>query len=201
MILAIILLPLIILSAILLIFFGYYIFLPSLKNQQEDKDPFLSESEYTKNEETEENLLNNGKRALVLCNCKKKFSLPPEKFNKNLSCFIVNSTNGSGTDCKFACLGLGDCVRACPQKAIVIKNNTAVVSSLCIGCGKCIEACPLGIIQLVASDTKKKELCLNSGNDFTSCDAKNKEEKISWNNKKGFKIWENWYSILKHIKK
>ena len=142
-----------------------------------------------------------GKKALDLCNCKKSFKLPVDKFNKDLSCFIVHSTNGTGTDCKFACIGLGDCVKSCPQQAITIQNHTAVVTSLCNGCGKCVETCPLGIITLVPSDTQKTVICSNKDSDLTSCSAKNNEEKVAWNEKKDFKIWNFCYRILNKIKK
>lgn len=201
MILPIILLSLIVLSAILLIFFIYYIFLPSLKTQQSEKEPLLSDHERTYTQMEEINFERIEKKAIVLCNCKKSFKLTPDKFNKDLSCFIVNSTNGTGTDCKYACIGLGDCVKSCPQQAIIIKNRTAVVTSLCNGCGKCIESCPLGIIALVPSNTQKTVLCSNKDSDLTSCSTKNNEEKVAWNEKKGFKIWEYCYRIIKHIEK
>ncbi|MCR4735803.1 MAG: 4Fe-4S binding protein [Treponema sp.] len=200
MILAIILLTLIILSALLLIFFIYYIFNSSLKNPLAETEPLISKEEclYTAPEKVK--IERTKKKAVVLCSCNKSFSLPVEKFNKDMSCFIVYSTNDTGRDCKFACLGLGDCVKACPQQAISIVNHTALVSSLCIGCGKCVDICPLNIIKLVPSNTKSMLLCSNMNTDFTSCSEKNKEGKVEWNNKKGFKIWENCYNIIKHIK-
>lgn len=201
MILKVILLSLIVLSSILLIFFIYYIFMPSIKIKDSEKEPLVSEHElkYTADEEKTYERIE--KKALVLCNCKKEFSLPVEKFNKDLSCFIVHSKYGTGKDCKFACIGLGDCAKNCPQKAISFKNHTAVVTSLCIGCGKCVDLCPVGIIALVPNNTQKITLCSNKGSDLTSCTAKNNEEKVAWNDKKGFKIWEYCYRIIKHIEK
>lgn len=71
------------------------------------------------------------------------------------------------------CMGFGDCVKICPQEAISIKNNVAVVSLLCNGCGKCIEYCPEGIISLVPRPKKSQE-----------------------NNEKGFKFWSACYKII-----
>ncbi|MCR4953167.1 MAG: 4Fe-4S binding protein [Treponema sp.] len=201
MILAIILLSLLVLSTILLIFFIYYIFLPSVKSQQAEKEPLISEDEIKYTADEEQIYERNEKKALVLCNCNKEFSIPVERFNKDLSCFIVHSKYGTGTDCKFACIGLGDCVKSCPQQAITVQKHTAVVTSLCIGCGKCVDACPVGIIALVPSDTQKIRLCSNKGSDLSSCSTKNNEEKVAWNEKKGFKIWDFCYRILKHIEK
>ncbi len=51
--------------------------------------------------------------------------------------------------CKYGCLGLGDCVRACPVDAIKIENGLAKIDiNKCIGCGLCVEACPRNVISL-----------------------------------------------------
>ena len=112
---------------------------------------------------------------------------------------MINSDNGTGTDCKYSCIGLGDCVKACPQEAIKIINNTAVVTSLCIGCGRCIDVCPLNIIKLIPVDTNKMAVCSNCNHDPTSCSLIQKEKKIEWPEKKDFKIWSSCYKIIKKI--
>ena len=43
--------------------------------------------------------------------------------------------------CPFACLGLGDCVRVCPEDAISIdpeKNIAFIDTQKCTGCGLCV---------------------------------------------------------------
>ena len=48
------------------------------------------------------------------------------------------------------CIGCGYCINVCPQKAITIENNIAVVhQELCTQCGTCIETCPVGAIHLL----------------------------------------------------
>src|SRR6056297_2292741 len=48
------------------------------------------------------------------------------------------------------CTGCTKCVRACPTKAIRIRDQRAVLfENLCIGCGECIRVCPEGAISPV----------------------------------------------------
>ncbi len=53
--------------------------------------------------------------------------------------------------CEFGCLGLGNCVRACPFGAIVIGelNVPEVIEDKCVGCGLCVTACPRSIMTIV----------------------------------------------------
>lgn len=197
MVVPIILLCLIIIICSLLICFLYYILFPSIQSQVEIKDdPIIAFKEIHYNKEKNEAEKKSDLKAFVLCSCNKKFDVDTIKFNKENTCFLINSQVGTGTDCKFSCIGLGDCKKVCPQEAISITNKTAVISDLCIGCGKCVDACPLGLIKLIPKDTKQLRVCSNCENDITTCSDYNKEEKISWNTKKDFKIWRYCYRIL-----
>lgn len=74
----------------------------------------------------------------------------------------VNTCKGaqlvaSGTKlCAYGCIGLGDCVEACPFDAIHMGGNGLpfVNRDKCVGCGKCVRTCPKGIITLVEKDVK-----------------------------------------------
>ena len=49
------------------------------------------------------------------------------------------------------CTGCGACVDACPQRAINIYNDLAVINQeLCTQCGTCTKICPTGAIYEVA---------------------------------------------------
>jgi NAD-dependent dihydropyrimidine dehydrogenase PreA subunit len=49
------------------------------------------------------------------------------------------------------CNGCGNCVEVCPQGAITIDDDVAVVNQgLCVQCGACVEVCPVGAIRQVA---------------------------------------------------
>lgn len=55
----------------------------------------------------------------------------------------------SFTGCANGCLGLGSCVKACPQGAISVVNGVAVVDRRkCIGCGLCEKTCPKHLIAM-----------------------------------------------------
>lgn len=45
--------------------------------------------------------------------------------------------------CTRGCIACGICVKKCPQNAIRLENNLAVIDTyICNNCGTCIEACP-----------------------------------------------------------
>ena len=49
------------------------------------------------------------------------------------------------------CTGCGSCVDACPQQAITMHNNLAMINeNLCIQCGTCAEICPVSAIHELA---------------------------------------------------
>lgn len=201
MIICTVIFVLIILLLAILLSFVYYILNPSIKNIDKDEDPLISNEEISTIEYKEPETERSDKKALVLCSCNKKFALEPISFTEEYTCSMVKALYGSVSDCKFACIGLGDCIKVCPQEAISIVNNTAVISNLCIGCGKCAEICPQKIISMVPSDTQKIRLCSKTEAGYTSCSHKENEEKVVWDSKKDFKIWAYCYRMFKHTKK
>ena len=200
MILAVILLILIVLTVSILLLFLFYILFPSIHSQNKIKeDPIISDNEIEYIKPVIEHTEVSDMKALVLCSCNKSFKNQRDIFNEGYSCTLVKEYSGTGCDCKYACIGLGDCTKICPQQAIIIKNRTAVVTKLCIGCGKCVEMCPLQIIRLVPKDTKEYTLCANKSDEKSSCSEESKTQKVLWNEKKHFKIWQTCYKIFERI--
>lgn len=66
------------------------------------------------------------------------------------------------TECGFGCIGLGTCVKVCPQNAITVVDGVAMVNrKKCIGCGLCVKACPRGLIELVPESKRVAVECSN----------------------------------------
>lgn len=70
-------------------------------------------------------------------------------------CAAAADLMGGFLECKYGCLGFGDCERACPFDAIRVGNGRAVVDEdKCTGCGICVDVCPRGLIKLFPRDAK-----------------------------------------------
>jgi len=79
-------------------------------------------------------------------------------------CAYAQQYHGGFKACADGCLGLGNCVRACPFEAISIGPNglPKVDETKCGGCGLCVEACPRGIIRLIPKDEQGHLVSCNS---------------------------------------
>ena len=170
MILKIILLIIFLLLLILLSFFTLYILIPSItKDDKFKEDPLVPLTLSPVILPEERKYSPSDKKAFVLCSCNKENKLHRSLFNEKYTCVMAKTVFGSPLDCKYACLGLGDCAKICPQEAIEIKNMTAVITSNCCGCGKCVSICPQNIIDLIPADTKRMVICANDSTENTSC--------------------------------
>ncbi len=78
------------------------------------------------------------------------------------SCAAANKLYGGPKTCNFACLGFGDCAKACKFDAIHIVDGVAVVDpDKCTGCGACKAACPKHVIFISDEIEKPAVLCSN----------------------------------------
>ena len=59
--------------------------------------------------------------------------------------------------CPYACLGFGDCIAVCPQRAVSIDDDKGIAVidyKKCNGCGLCIGECSQNLIELVPAATQ-----------------------------------------------
>jgi electron transport complex protein RnfB len=100
------------------------------------------------------------KTARVICQghkVAKKFA-----FDGTLNtCADVGMYAGGDKNCRYACLGYGDCVRVCPVGAISVgETGIAVVNEeKCIACGLCVKACPKAVIAMTPVLKQVTVLC------------------------------------------
>ena len=79
------------------------------------------------------------------------------------TCAAANLFAGGFKSCRFACLGLGDCVKACQFDAIHIKDGIPTVDvDKCVGCGACAKACPKNVISVIPAELPVVLSCRNA---------------------------------------
>jgi electron transport complex protein RnfB len=68
---------------------------------------------------------------------------------------------GGPRACKNGCLGLGDCVRACPFDALTIAEGgiAQVIVDACTGCGVCVSVCPKDLFRLYPRNRRVELAC------------------------------------------
>lgn len=85
-----------------------------------------------------------------------QFNLIP--YNK-IDCALYLKKYGKNDFCGYGCLGYGSCAKICPDSAIIIKNNTAVITESCIACGLCVDVCPQNLIEIVKINSETFKQC------------------------------------------
>lgn len=104
--------------------------------------------------------------AVVMCQGTTKNCEDNMHYHGDMSCKTASQLFGGPKTCNFGCLGLGDCVKACPYDAIQICDGVARVNPLaCKACKLCIKSCPKNIIDLVP---------MHEANAVVFCKNKNK---------------------------
>ncbi len=78
------------------------------------------------------------------------------------SCSASAFLAGGISSCRFGCMGMGDCERACPYGAVVIRRGVALIDPyLCKACAKCVTACPKNLITIVPFKKQAFVRCSN----------------------------------------
>ncbi len=79
------------------------------------------------------------------------------------SCAAAAALHGGPKACTFGCLGLGDCVKACPFDAMHIVDGIAQVDpAKCVGCGACAKVCPHNVISILGVTPEKPRVLCNN---------------------------------------
>ena len=100
--------------------------------------------------------------AHVICqgdieHCRSKFN-----YTGIQDCVAASTVADGNRSCKYACLGLGTCVRACPFGAISIHERLKIAvvdQEKCQSCGKCVAACPKGVLDMQPVNRPVRLLC------------------------------------------
>ena len=102
------------------------------------------------------------KVAFVACNGNYEISNLKYNYEGVKTCSGASLLHAGTLDCKFGCIGFGDCAAACKFGAITVENRKPIVcEELCVGCGACVTACPKGTVTLVPKDHKTLVACSN----------------------------------------
>jgi len=76
------------------------------------------------------------------------------------SCAVAASTVGGFLECKYGCLGFGDCVEVCAFDAIrMVDGLPQIDKKKCTGCAQCVRICPKKVIKLQPDDVKVFLFC------------------------------------------
>jgi RnfABCDGE-type electron transport complex B subunit len=93
-----------------------------------------------------------GDRKVSVLACRGTSELAREKYEYFgvEDCRAAALVHGGAKACRYGCLGLGSCVRACPFDALVMGEDGIphVIEELCTACGKCVTVCPRDLFTL-----------------------------------------------------
>jgi RnfABCDGE-type electron transport complex B subunit len=105
----------------------------------------------------------NRRVARLLCGGGTNVAVRTAQYRGLQTCAAAAAVAGGGTACAWACLGLGDCQRACTFDAIFMNRRDlpVVIPALCTACGDCVDACPKNVFTLMPIAQKLIVQCRN----------------------------------------
>ena len=177
MILTFVFLFLILLAGTAAIYYLFVFFVPALKLKYQDYNENLASNFNLESKRFSSKDAEPSKVAVIENHQENKLIENRRLFYEGeKNCSLFHSVYRSEyTDSKI-CIGFGDCVKHCPQSAIIVKDNPYVETELCNGCGKCVDVCPEKLISLA---------------------DRNCVEKSSESSQKNFKFWGYCYKLFK----
>jgi electron transport complex protein RnfB len=105
--------------------------------------------------------------AVLLCNGSPEYTPHTSKYGGASDCRISHNLYIGETDCRYGCMGHGDCVRVCTFNAIYIDpvlELPVIIDASCVACGACVKACPRNLIELRKKAKKEKKLYVACSN-------------------------------------
>jgi ferredoxin len=197
MIATILLLVLFIIVISLITIFIFSILIPSISQDKDRVQKFIFAADELKiSSHPKKSLEDSGMRALVLCSHDKEFDQRRIEYQGPKDCVLFTKLYETEYDCFQQCLGFGTCVTHCPQRAIQIVNNTAVVLAGCIGCGRCVASCPKHIIKLFPKNEVHTHIPCGNIEGETTCTACQREKKTEIPPRRVLKLWKLCYNIF-----
>ena len=104
-------------------------------------------------------------RSVALCHCQHENVATVAVYSGIQTCrgASLQGLGGGWLDCRYGCMGYGDCLKACPFGAITMTedNRPFVDESKCTGCKKCAVACPRGLMVVLPIDKHVHVRCFN----------------------------------------
>jgi len=104
------------------------------------------------------------KVSLLRCVQDKKLAAPLKYDYHGINdCAALELLHNGAFMCSFACAGLGNCERACPAKAITMKDGRPHIDPVaCTGCGICVKICPRDVLILGEYPGRVQVYCRNT---------------------------------------
>ncbi len=104
-------------------------------------------------------------RSVSLCHCQETGVKTVAIYAGIQSCraAALSGLGGGWLDCRYGCLGYGDCIKACPFNAISRgpEGRPEVDEAKCTGCKKCAVACPRNLMAINSIDKYVHVRCHN----------------------------------------
>ncbi len=101
--------------------------------------------------------------AMVMCQGSLDVTAKRAQYVGVNTCSAASQIEGGDQECRYGCLGYGDCVNVCQYDAIHVVNGVAIVDpAACTSCMMCINICPKRIIELLPMEQPESMvLCHN----------------------------------------
>lgn len=152
-------------------FHAYFVFILKKPLPEYDNDLLIEIENYTQNNEKTENIqkISNSEKAFVFCSPYKTFENQKTVYAGYKDCSLFKKYHESDNPCTWACFGFGSCIPHCPQDAIILVNNTAVITDSCNGCGICVDFCPNNVIKMLPNCEDYLVACSSHDGEQTHC--------------------------------